>query len=244
MRAHFAFVAALILTPAALAAPNEIKVFTDELAEYGGQTLETHVNKASSAGRTNAHRNVPLQAMPEYSYGIWRNWELSFQLPVAESQGGFRSEGLRAELQYVAPHDDERGLYWGVNAELAKSNRLGEERIRDLEVIPILGARVDRWHLVANPGVIRSFNGPERKVRFEPSAKAAYNTSGTDWFGVEYYVEAGPIQHLLSQNQQSKVLYFVWDGKIGKSDINVGIGRGFTDASDRWVLKTVFEFAF
>ena len=32
------------------AAPNEIKVFTDELANYGESTLETHANKASRAG--------------------------------------------------------------------------------------------------------------------------------------------------------------------------------------------------
>lgn len=31
-------------------APNEIKFFTDELASYREHTLETHVNKAASAG--------------------------------------------------------------------------------------------------------------------------------------------------------------------------------------------------
>ena len=58
--------AGLLIVTAVLAAPNEIKVFTDELADYRESTLETHANKASRG---------PLQVMPEYSYGIWRNWE-------------------------------------------------------------------------------------------------------------------------------------------------------------------------
>ena len=65
----------------ALAAPNEIKVFTDELARYREHTLEFHVNKASSAGEKAEDHGTPLQIMPEYSYGIRRDWELSFQLP-------------------------------------------------------------------------------------------------------------------------------------------------------------------
>jgi hypothetical protein len=97
----------------AAGAPNEIKVFTDELANYGEHTLETHVNKASRAGRLAENRATPFQVMPEYSYGIRHNWELSFQLPVAEERGHWRSGGYRAELQYVGPHDDGAGYYWG-----------------------------------------------------------------------------------------------------------------------------------
>jgi hypothetical protein len=54
----------------------------------------------------------------------------------------------------------------------------------------------------------------------------------------------GPIQHRLPNNQRSQVLYLAWDGKIGKSGINVGLGRGLAGASDRWVLKSFFEFLF
>ena len=56
---------------------------------------------------------------------------------------------------------------------------------------------------------------------------------GWNSVGLEYY-----------GGDQSRVLYLAWDGRIGKSDFNLGIGRGFTDESDRWVLKMIFEFAF
>ena len=228
----------------AIAAPNEIKVFTDEIAAYGEQTLETHVNKASRTGPAADNRVSPLQVMPEYSYGIWRNWEFSLQLPVASQQERLRTNGYRTELQYVAPHNEYEGFYWGMNVELANLDRNGEPRVWNLEFQPILGYRAERWHFAANPGLTRALSGVERRTNFEPAAKAAYRAFGKNYFGLEYYVEAGPIQRLLPNSQRSQVIYFAWDGKIGKSDVNIGIGRGFTDVSDRWVLKTVFEFSF
>jgi hypothetical protein len=215
------------------AAPNEIKVFTDELARYREHTLEVHVNKASSAGPKAEDRSTPLQIMPEYSYGIRRNWELSFQVPLAIDQDGSRLDGYRAELQYVAPHDEDEGFYWGFNFELARNERSGEEAFWSAELIPILGYRVGRWHLVANPGADKQISGGSRATSFQPAAKIAYQAFGWNSFGLEYYAA-----------DQTRVLYLAWDGRIGKSDFNIGVGRGFTDASDRWVLKMIFEFAF
>jgi len=235
---------ALVVPGALKAAPNEIKVFTDELANYGEHTLETHVNKASSAGPRLENRHTPLQIMPEYSYGIWHNWEFSLQLPAAFGQSGSRLEGYRAELQYVAPHDDDEGFYWGMNLELARIERLGEASFWNVEVIPILGYRRERWHFVANPGIDKAISGGSRTTNFQPAAKVAYRAFEKNHFGLEYYVDAGPLRNSLARNEQSRVLYFAWDGKIGKSDINVGLGRGLTDSSDRWVLKMIYEFAF
>ena len=147
------------------AAPNEIKVFTDELAAFHAHTLETHVNKA---------RTGPLRLMPEYSYGIWHDWELSLQLPLAFGSDAANGEGYRAELQYVAPHDEQRGFYWGLNVELARDHRIGEPHFWNLEIIPILGLRVERWHFVANPGFERALSGQERRASATPAAKLAY----------------------------------------------------------------------
>ena len=218
---------------AAAAAPNEIKVFSDELALPGAHTLETHVNKAVPP-EGGASRN-PLRVMPEYSYGAAKNWELSLQLPFAAEPSGISVEGYRVEIQYVAAHDERQGFYWGFNAELARLERVGEQQIWNAELIPILGMRLERWHLIANPGFSLPLSGSSREVSFEPSLKVAYNTSAKNHVGVEYYLEGDP---------RSSTLYLAWDGKLGRSDVNIGVGRGFSDASDRWVLKMIYEFAF
>lgn len=229
----------------AIPAPDEIKVFSDELAGYGESTLETHVNKASRAGRRAENKAAPLQAMPEYSYGAWKNWEVSIQLPVSISRDYRQSDGYRAELQYIAPHFEDSGYYWGFNVEAARLARPGEATIWSVELIPILGYRLDRWHLVANPGLGRPMSGtPKRRTNFEPAYKVSYRTTTDNQFGAEYYEEAGPLLRMLPGDRRYRVLYFAWDGKIGKSDINIGIGRGLNSASDRLVFKTVFEFAF
>ncbi|HTM61887.1 MAG TPA: hypothetical protein VL199_16160 [Burkholderiales bacterium] len=210
---------------AAAAAPNEIKVFTDELARYREHTLETHASKADTG---------PWRVMPEYSYGIWHDWEFSLQVPFAFGSGPTVSEGYRVELQYIAPHDEERGLYWGINMELARVARRDEPELWSVEVIPIVGWRGGRWHLAANPGFERSVSGVDRSTTATPAAKVAYRAWGRNDFGIEYYRDAA----------ESHTLYVAWDGKIGKSDINVGLGRGSGSGADAWVVKAIYEFAF
>jgi len=207
------------------AAPNEIKVFTDELAAYRGQTLETHASKADRG---------PLRLMPEWSYGGAPNWELSLQLPFAFNSNRAANEGYRVELQYIAPHDEARGVYWGVNVELARDARVDEPHFWNAEFIPIIGWRLERWHLAANPGYERALSGNERKTRATPAGKAAYRAFGSNAFGVELYRDG----------DGARTLYGAWDGKLGKSDINVGIGRGIGANPDRWILKTIYEVAF
>ena len=155
--------------------------------------------------------------MPEYSYGIARHWEASLQLPLSLQGGNVGGRSFRAELQYIAPHEEDAGPYWGFNVEAGR---------RDAELIPILGYRRERWHFAVNPGF-------DEHLRFTPAAKAAYRTSGKNYFGAEYYSQEG-----------SRLLFLAWDGKIGKSDINLGVGRGFTASSDRLVIKAIYEIAF
>jgi len=239
--ARYALAAFVLLAGRAMAAPNEIKVFTDELAAHGEHTLEVHANKTSSAGPKADEPRTPLQLMPEYSYGIAPNWEASLQLPFSFPDQDVRLEGYRAELQYMAPHDGERGFYWGANAELARIERTGQPSFWSAELIAILGYRAGLWHFVANPALEKRLSGDTKTTSFTPAAKVSYLVAGKNAFGFEYYAEA---PRGSSRQEQSHMLYLAWDGKVGKSDLNVGVGRGLTDGSDRWVLKMVYEIAF
>lgn len=210
----------------AWAAPNEIKIFTDEIASPGEHTLEVHANRAPATG---------YQVMPEYSYGASRGLELSAQLPVSGQRGSLHGDGYRGELQYVAPHDPAQGAYFGFNAELGREERRGDLHHWNLELIPIAAYRTGDWHFVANPGVSLPLSGPDRKLLFNPAAKAAYQVSAGNAFGLEYFRQ---------RDEKSQLLFLAWDGKLGGVDLNLGLGRGLTGESDRWVLKTIIEFPF
>ena len=171
-----------------------------------------------------------LQAMPEYSYGLRPDWEFSFQLPFAERDDALHADGFRFELQYIAPHDEARGWYWGWNAEAGRSARDDEPHGWTSEVVPILGYRSSRWHLIANPTLSLPLSGEGRTLQFQPAAKAAYRTAGGDELGWEFYKES------------SRLLFLTWDGKLGRSDVNLGVGRDLS--SSDWVVKMIIEIAF
>jgi hypothetical protein len=59
--------------------------------------------------------------------------------------------------------------------------------------------------------------------------------------GLEYYAELGPLDRVLPTREQSHTLFAVWNYQGRPFDLNAGIGRGLTHASDRWVAKLVLE---
>lgn len=60
--------------------------------------------------------------------------------------------------------------------------------------------------------------------------------------GFEYYFDLGPLRNFAPREEQERTLYAVWNRKQQSFDLNIGIGRGLTDASDRWVLKAAMGF--
>jgi hypothetical protein len=243
--ALFAVLGLLVVARDAGAAPHEIKVFTDELAPEGEQTLEIHANVGRRPPDDPLSDAAVLQTMAEYSYGIWKNWEASLQLPTSLANGTGFWNGVRAELQYVAPHNTERGFYWGANFEVGYVAPVIGPRFVGIEFTPILGYRVDDWHFVLNPGFVFPIGaGLENPIGFTPAAKIAYRVQGNNFLGFEYYVEAAPLSDLVDAGRRNDVLYLVLDSRIGHADLNFGIGKGLTPASDQWVIKAMLEFPF
>ena len=62
--------------------------------------------------------------------------------------------------------------------------------------------------------------------------------------GVEHYSELGQIRHIGPLNQQSQQTFAVVDFKRKGKDFNFGIGRGWNDFSERWVIKGIVSFPF
>jgi hypothetical protein len=226
----------------AVAAPADLRVLTDDITATGKKTFEFQSSLARPGRTTAIGEDVVYQGLAELAYGIADHWEISAQLPVSRVNGNWYANGANAELQYIAPHDDDEGFYWGGRTELGYLIPI-EARAWHAELRPILGYRFSRWHLVLNPAIAWALTGGEdRKVRFEPSAKALYQLTRQSAIGAEYFVEAGPLAKLLPRSQRSELAFLVMDTKIGNSEVNIGLGRRVTDASDRWVVKLITSF--
>jgi hypothetical protein len=228
----------------AFAQSNEMQVYGAELADQGEANVEINTNLSKTSGKSELKGRTLFRSLIEVAYGLSGNWEAGIKLPASHIDGNWYGNGLIGEAKYVAPHAGAGG-YWGVEVELGSTTPFHEKRQWALELTPIIGYRSGNWHVIGNPGLSIASDGDDRSVlQFEPSARVGYQVTPTDAIGLEYFVEAGPLRSPLPRNQRNDVAMLAWDTKAGKSLINLGVGRGTTAVSPRWLAKLNVDIEF
>jgi hypothetical protein len=245
---------ALGSAPALAATQDEIQVYTDDINKPGEFGLELHVNttpKGRSApdfpGEVTPHHG--LRFTPEFSYGLSRDFEAGLYLPyVRDAQGTTLFSGPKLRLKWLPlrPEENAQGWFLGANLEYARVAPTLEQSRFSIELRPILGYRGRDWLFAANPILGWDLTGPghDGKADFSPSVKVARNVAAGVALGVEYYAEMGKTNRILSHVEQAHTIYFALDFDRKPWVFNLGIGRGLTDAADRWTLKAIFEIPF
>lgn len=230
----------LVCLPAA-AAPDEIRVLSDELTDPGEASLELHA-ASIRARRATGTRHLG-QGLVELSYGVSRTVEVSLQLPVSK-EAGWRENGANLEVQYVAPHDARSGPYWGARVELGRARGPSESAmVSAFEVKPIVGYNLGNWHAAVNASLRVPVSGTGRSVTREPALKIARDVGQRTRLGVECYEQAAPHR---GDDQDGvgrrRLALVVVDTKVGGIDLNVGAGRGVGPMADGPVLKVIAAF--
>lgn len=241
--------AGILTTQTVIAAPDEIQVYTDDMNEPGEFGVEMHVNyvvegakQAGYEGGSPSHHM--LQTTPEFSYGITKNWEAGMYVPVAyEENGNMYGNGLRLRMKYIATPAAGSGMFWGLNVEYGYSNLRVSESEWGMELRPIIGYRTDNWLLSFNPILNMDLSGNfSRQPQFEPALKVARKVAEGVQAGLEYYGEYGYTNNILPGNERVHYLYAAVDIEKHGFDINFGIGRGDSNASDNWIAKAIIAF--
>jgi hypothetical protein len=232
--------------------PFEIQVYDATINQPGAPGIELHVNSILSGLRTAVPPELPPDHQTHFtlepSLGLTRWWELGGYLQFAlRADGNFDYAGvkLRSKLVHSPTTDNPFGV--GINLEIS---RLPDSYDRDrwgAEIRPIATATVggDRLFFSANPIVDLGLAGPAASVApsFEPAATALYVVGGLCSLGLEYYANLGPIGSWLPANQQEHYLYEVANVlRWRRWEINLGVGEGLTDGSNRLVAKTIVGF--
>lgn len=240
-----------LTSPDTVAAPDEIQVYTEELDDPGEFGLELHVNYVPKGEKTAPYAGAMpsqhmLQMTPEFSYGVTRSLEAGLYLPVAFSpDGNAYSNGARLRMKYIAPRDDEDPFFWGLNTEVGYFSRRVSESRWAMELRPIVGYRANGWLVSFNPILdIDLSANVSREPKFEPALKLTRRVHEGVQAGIEYYGELGPIHHRLAASERGHYLYGIVDVEMKGFDINFGIGRGFVNATDRWVAKAIISLPF
>jgi hypothetical protein len=228
---RLAFAAALVAGSAHAVSPD-LKVSTDDLNEAGESFIEVQANKATG---------WPFQFLGEYSYGITDFWQVAAKVPFAR-EDGVRSLGANVEVRYLGEHDREKGGYWGVNLTAGRGReRAGDPSSSGVEIAPVLGWRGGNWHFAANTAIGFPTSGDDRRATFVTALKAGYGVGGRSELGVEYFLDAGPFSSWHPRHERTEFLFLAWDKVVG-NELNIALGRGLTDASERWVLKVIYSF--
>jgi hypothetical protein len=241
---------ALLAGPARADLQDEIQVYDDAINERGEFGLELHINATPSGrGSSDYPGEVPpghaWRVTPEFSYGLSREVELGLYLPtLRDAQGHFDVAGLKLRLKWlpVQPADGE-GAFAGVNFELSRLARRYSESRTSLEARFIAGWRSPEWLLAVNPilgfGLSDGFAGqrPDVDLGVKLSRQFAPSWAG----GLELHSGLGPLGRSLPWQQQDQRLFVAVDVDRKPWVFNLGVGRGLTDAADRWTLRAIFE---
>ena len=82
-------------------------------------------------------------------------------------------------------------------------------------------------------------------MTFTPAIRLARKITDQLSLGAEYYSDLGHVGHFASFQSQQHTLFGVIDLALGGGyDLNLGVGWGFTKASERLVVKTIFGKSF
>jgi hypothetical protein len=236
----------LVCAATAFAAPDEIQVYTEELNEPGQFGLEQHLNysiKGSQVpdypGQMTPHHVA--QITTEFSYGLTRNLKAGLYVPFAiTSAGDTFLNGLRVRLKYIVPRQSDEDMFYGLNVEVGRNSLRTSDSISTMELRPIMGYRDAEWLVSFNPilnlGLAANVS---HQPQFEPGLKLTRSLNASLRGGFEYYGAYGSLNHPLPSNQRAHSLYAVADIAKGGYDLDFGIGRGFVNATDNWVMKAI-----
>ncbi len=247
MAKRLAMLLALLAAASPAWATDEIQVYTGEVAAPHEWSLLQHLNYGFTRLKTANPRVVntygTVNGTPELAYGVTDWYETGLYLPFAARDDRFFPGGAKFRNLFVSPDAANRTFFYGINTELSWAPQRFSRSRWNVEFRPIVGLNLGRWQLVSNPIVDIGLGGKQPDA-FMPANRLFYSVNDDLAVGVETYSNFGSFGHFGKAASQVHQVFAAADFRVFGVDVNVGVGRGLTAASDRWVVKTIFGVAF
>jgi hypothetical protein len=243
-----------VLPGAAHAAGDEIQVYTDDLRAPGTAGLEVHSNYVFRGEREPGYpgERAPdgvLHLTFEPSFGINDQWDWGFYIPLAWDIQGHEAnvDGVKLRVKWLhrQPGGGD-GWFWGENVELAYNTYRASPAHLSVESRTIVGVNHEGWQLTLNPvlGVPLSDSRDAAGLGMELDLKLLREL-GRGWSaGIEHYADFGLARDIQFGDQSDQSTYLALDWAGQRWDFNVGVGHGWTQPSDKLVLKAIVGLAF
>ncbi len=233
------------------AAPEEIQIYMDEINAPDEIGLDIHTNYVLSGKRTPDYLGAQppghvFRVTPELSYGLTANWELGGYVLMSHAPGeNSIVDGEKIRIKFLADKASGQSYFWGANLEVGRVSTRLDQNPWNAELKGMLGLHTQRWTIATNPNIAWKISGPvDNPVSFHLDSKIAYKTDAEFSVGLESYNEFGPLSHLGHTDSLSQTVFAVVDTAALGFDLDVGLGRGLTSVSDRWLLKAIINVPF
>jgi hypothetical protein len=226
------------------AAPEEIQVYSDDKEDAGHSSIDWHFNYDISGRATPDYTgeqppNHVYRLTPEFNFGLTDTFELGlYVLSTVNTDGNWNGDGYKVRLKYIAPHANQ-GVYWGGNIEVGEQPLAVAPYSDNFEFKAILGWNLEKLSIALNSNTDVSLNSGSGPATEEFDFNINYLIAGKTQLGIESYNELGSVNKLDSFSSDSKTLYAVINSDIAGHEINAGIGRGFNNPSDQWIVKCI-----
>jgi len=229
----------------------EFEVYGTGVPARGAGEIELQTNFVPSGaqraddpeGRA-THRSV--RSSLELSTGLAGWLSASFYtVAYARNGAGVQYVGNRARLTAVAPNRWHLPFDAGLSQEVGYARSGFAENRWGYEITPILEKEIGNVSLLLNPAFERGLRTGEQEWEFEPRAALRYGLGDDEAVGLEYYSLLGPVTGFDARSHQLHQLFATGTTELPSGvEASLGIGRGLTRNSDRWVVATRLELKF
>jgi hypothetical protein len=226
----------------------EIQVYGSETVEQGHTMVELHSNFTIDGSKVvSIDGQLPTNHVEHETIEITHGWTPWFETGFYF----FNSIGSDGRTAYVGSHVRPRVAIpesWKWPVGLSLSTEFGFQKkefspnTSTLELRPIIDKTWNKWYVSLNPTLEKSFAGPDqnRGFTFSPNVKGSYNITKVVALGLEYYGSTGPFFHYDSFQQQEHQLFVATDLNFNPAwEFNAGVGYGFTQATDKAIVKII-----
>ena len=241
--------AVLPLGAARAAVFDEFEVHGTDLAAPGTPTTDLFMNYGvRGLRRAGFHGGLAtdraLYLSPLLGYGVTSWWESALVLPTAvDRAGSYRAGGGKSHNVFALPHHPDDALTFGAVVELTAMSRRFQPMTFGWEVRPLAQYRRGRWTFRVTFGFSGGL-GHHGAVVLAPATSLYWAASEGLALGLEHYAELGTVARPEALPRQAHQLFLAAQTVIGPFMVNLGLGRGLTDATDRWVAKAHLGYLF
>lgn len=248
MKKYYVVLLVLIFSYKLQAQDNyEIQVYGSETVEKGRTMLELHSNYTVNGSKAGSGLELPTNHVVHETIEITHGWTTWFETGFYF----FNSIGDDGRTAYVGSHIRPRvaapdSWKWpvgvSISTEFGFQKSAFDANTCSLEIRPIIDKKWNKLYVSINPTVEKSFAGPDANIGliFSPNVKGSYDISKVVALGLEYYGSTGPFFHYYAYQQQEHQLFAATDLNFSPDwEFNAGVGYGFTNSTDKAIIKLI-----